>query len=236
MLIMAGFVLAYAAAFLLVALHKKAARADIIKRPVVRWMPATTAQRAPEAHYLFADLMDPSLLSLPNPHGFSRGLWQRQTPVTHRALAPGVALAYLNEQKPAELPLLLDQAPLGDAVRSSVDKSFATLEDSVPIVSLPASTVSTFRIEGDLADRSVVRAPALPAISSETPLRPTQVRVGVGADGTVRYAMLQRSSGNETVDAQAVELARGMCFEPQNSPANHATTWGSLRLYWVTTK
>jgi hypothetical protein len=236
LLILLGFVLAYAGALLAVALHKKAERADMIKRPLVHWMPSATTARAADPHYLIADLMDPSLLSLPNTHGFSHELWQRQTPAIHQTPVPDVLLAYLTPAEPDGLPSLLEQTPLTEAVRVTVDKDSAVAEDFTVNSSLepaPVATQSVVRVDGNLTGRFVIHGSALPTIASETPLRPTEVRVGVGVDGTVRYAMLQRSCGNESVDGRAVELARTLCFEPENRPGIHALSWGLLRFFWA---
>ena len=78
-----------------------------------------------------------------------------------------------------------------------------------------------------------MRAPELPVLTSPVPVRAVQVRVGVGADGLVRYALLDRSCGNETVDAQAVLLARQFRFEATQS-GDSALAWGIMRFLWAT--
>ena len=237
LIILAGFVLAYTGALLAVVLQRKTDRADTIKRSIVRWMPAPTPVRAIDPHYVMADLMDPSLLSLPSTHGFSHQLWQRSPPVAHQTLAPGIVLAYLDPERSNALPSLLNLAPLAEAVRTVVNKAAAAAEDRDepnPIEPSVITTQSTLRVYGDLAGRTVVQRPTLPTINSATPLRPTQVRAGVGVDGTVRYAMLQRSCGNESVDGQALALTREICFELRDRPQANPLSWGLLRFSWAT--
>jgi TonB family protein len=56
----------------------------------------------------------------------------------------------------------------------------------------------------------------------------------VGADGLVLYAMLDRSSGDEAVDAQALALVRQIRFEAERDSSSTSVAWGVLRFLWAT--
>jgi TonB family protein len=65
-------------------------------------------------------------------------------------------------------------------------------------------------------------------------LKPTRVRIGVAPDGTVRFASVERSCGKETVDAQAVELAQQIRFEPVTDAKSSSLDWGVVKMLWAT--
>ena len=144
--------------------------------------------------------------------------------------------AYLDAGPPIPPRSLLEPVPLPDAVLSAAEKNPAQSEEPDDESTAPAVSVneSVFRILGPLEDRGVIRAPELPALGGPTPIKPTQVRVGVGADGLVRYALLDRSSGNEAVDAQAVLLARQIRFETEDNSVSPTLAWGVVRFLWAT--
>jgi hypothetical protein len=75
--------------------------------------------------------------------------------------------------------------------------------------------------------------PPLPMVNSPLLLRPTQIRVGVGADGLVLYALPDRSSGDDTVDTQALALARQIRFESEHDSSTTSLAWGVLRFLWA---
>jgi TonB family protein len=60
------------------------------------------------------------------------------------------------------------------------------------------------------------------------------VRVAAAPDGRVRYVALDRSSGNDAADAQALGFARLLQFEPTSSTDPLALTWGVVKFYWAT--
>ena len=204
----------------------------------IAWMPASQpGQLQPtDERYVVADVLDPSLMSLPSAHGFSRDVWRRKLEAVQRDLGWNEEPAYL-DAKPPDAPLsLLEPVPLAAAVLSAAEKNPAQSEESDSEMAASPVTVneSVFRVPGTLEDRGVIHAPELPVLSSPTPLRPAQVRVGVGADGLVRYALLDRSCGNETVDAQALLLARQVRFEAAENSASTTLAWGIVRFLWAT--
>jgi TonB family protein len=132
---------------------------------------------------------------------------------------------------------LLNATPLSDVVQSATQKLAPQPEEEPeeePSESPVAVNQSVFRITGTLETRPIVRAPHVPNISSEVPLRPTRVRVAVAADGVVRYAVLERSCGSEAVDAQALELTKQIRFEPWGAVDSQPLTWGVVRFLWAT--
>jgi len=206
--------------------------------PRIDWMPAPRpGQRRPmDERYVIADVLDPSLMSLPSVHGFSREVWRNKISATQRDLGWNEEPAYLGATPLKPPPSLLEPEPLAIAALSAAKKGPAQPEGSDSETITPPVTVneSVFRVLGTLEDRGVIHAPELPVLSSPTPIRPAQVRVGVGTDGLVRYALLDRSCGNDAVDAQALQFARQIRFEPEGSGVSPTLAWGVVRLLWAT--
>jgi hypothetical protein len=205
--------------------------------PRIDWMPAARPDQIPASddRYVIADVNDPSLMSLPSVHGFSQDVWRKTIDATQRTLGWNEEPAFLDATVPDAPRSLLEPAPLADAVLTDAEKNPAQSEESAELTPSSVSVnASVFRVLGPLEERGVVHAPDLPVLSSPTPIRPAQVRVGVGADGFVRYALLDRSCGSEAVDAQALLLARQIRFEPDVNPASTALAWGIVRFSWAT--
>jgi len=68
-----------------------------------------------------------------------------------------------------------------------------------------------------------MRSPVLPLANA--PARTTRVLIAVTGDGRVRYAVLERSSGNEVLDGAAVAAARQVWFAPEPNADPLALTW-----------
>jgi hypothetical protein len=203
----------------------------------IEWMPAVSPSQleADDERYIVADMFDPSLFAVPSAHGFSRAVWRRKIEAAQRNLGWNEQPAYLDVTLPGTPASLLEPVPLDAAVLSAAEKKPAQSEESDEQApqALVMVNVSVFRVLGPLEDRGVMHAPELPVLSSSVPVRPAQVRVGVGPDGLVRYALLDRSCGNETVDAQAVLLARQFRFEATQS-GDPILAWGIVRFLWAT--
>jgi TonB family protein len=191
-----------------------------------------------------ADLFDPSAMSLPSPHGFSRRLWQHGAPVKYQSADWGAVPAFLERVAASAMRPLLEQPPLVDTVQSMVEKGTAGIGDTAvePVAVVPSENRTLFLVSGalapngrsGLAGRAVVRTPSLPVVTNETALKPTRVRIGVAPDGTVRFASVERSCGKETVDAQAVELAQQIRFEPATDSKASSLDWGVVKILWAT--
>jgi TonB family protein len=205
--------------------------------PRIEWMPARPAQPSPnDERYVIADVLDPSLMSLPSPHGFSKEVWERKGEAAQRSLGWNEQPAYLSVTLPEAPSSWLEPVPLDSAVLSAAEKAPAEPEepDDELIQSAVPANQSAVHMLGPLENRGVVRLPELPVITNSVPLRPSQVRIGVGAGGLVHYASLDRSCGSESVDAQAVALAQQLRFEAEQNGVPNALTWGVVRFLWAT--
>jgi len=206
--------------------------------PRIEWMPPIHHGQlsSKDELYVLADVLDPSLLSEPSRHGFSEKAWERNSEAKHRTLGWKEQPAYLAMTPPAAPPSLLEPSPLDTAVLSAAEKTAAQPEESDAEMSPPAVTVnqSVIRVLGPLGNRGLIRLPELSVISNSVPLRPTQVRIGVGTGGLVRYALLDRTCGNDSVDAQAISLARRLRFESGEDATSPELTWGIVRFLWAT--
>ena len=238
--ILAGSLVAFAAMFVFLRVSGVTLTTAPHEAPHITWMPP--AHQNPfspsDPRYIIADVFDPSLMSLPSVHGFSGGAWRRKIEATQRSLGWNEQPAFLDAAPPVEPRSLLEPTAVEVAVLAAAVKAQPFSEESndiegtEPPVSVNQSVV---RILSALDERTVVSAPPLPAINSPIPLRPTQIRVGVGADGQVLYALLDRSCGDDAVDARAVSLAGGIRFEAEHDSSASSLTWGVLRFLWATT-
>src|SRR5438552_2890923 len=226
LLIMAASILAYIAAIFVVTYRQKGQQPDLSRPARVRWMNPQAAQRAPDIRYIIADLLDPSLMSLPNAHGFSRRSWEQQPGTRYRPPEPPVELAFLDVALPATMKPLLEESPLPEAVRASVEKSAVEPERPGEPQPVEAIAVNKTVVEftAGLEQRTLAGHPELPTITSEASLRPTRLRLAVAPDGAVRYVMLERSCGSEDADRQASEIAWKLRFEPQAGTSGMALT------------
>lgn len=202
----------------------------------IRWMRPPTAAVRLEAPYLIAEYFDPSDISLPNIHGFSRSAWQHLAPPVMEAFDPERMPSFLAPPSGLLLPVLLEQRQLGDLVQAGLEKSVAEpdavreggLEAPLPV------TNSVIRIDGDLSKRLLVQPPRLPLAPPNTVPQVARVFIAVGLDGRVRYAVLDRSSGNEALDTESLQIVRQLRFDMLSAVDPLELTWGSVRFFWAT--
>jgi hypothetical protein len=242
--ILAGSIVAFGSMFLFFRVSGGYLTAAPREVPHINFMP--TPRQAPllahDSAYVVADVFDPSLMSLPSAHGFSRHLWSRRIEATQRDLGWNQQPAFLGVTLPGVSAPLLQPVPVDAAVLTATEKPPALSEESIDneLPGVPMSiNQSVYRILGALENRSAVYVPSLPTIDSPAPLMPTQVRVGVNPDGLVLYALLDRSrrggtSGDDGVDARALDLARQFRFEAEHTSGTPPLTWGVLRFLWAT--
>jgi hypothetical protein len=206
--------------------------------PHIEWMPTTRFGQlsSGDERYVIADVLDPSLMSLPSPHGFSKEAWERKGEAAQRNLGWNEQPAYLTIKLPEAPPSLLEPAPLDVSVLSAAEKTPAEPEESDDemIQPLVAVNQSVVHVLGPLANREVNFVPELPVITNSVPLRPSQVRIGIGAGGLVLYSLLDHSCGSEPVDARAVALAGQLRFEVEPNGRPTELTWGVVRFLWAT--
>jgi hypothetical protein len=237
--ILAGSLVAFGVMFLFFRVSGVALTGGQREMPHIAWMPA--ARQNPfspsDARYVISSVFDPSLMTLPSAHGFSRGMWRQKIEATQRNLGWNEQPAFLADRPMEALHSLLEPTPVDAAVLSAAEKTPALSEesnDNEAIESPVSINQSVLRVLSALEDRGVTYTPPLPIINSSGPIRPTQVRVGVGADGLVLYALLDRSCGDEAVDAQALALGRQIRFEAERDSSSTSLAWGVLRFLWAT--
>lgn len=242
--ILAGSIVAFGSMFLFFRVSGVSLTAP--PREVPRFNYMLPARQAPlvahDAAYVVAEVFDPSLMSLPSAHGFSRHLWSRKIEASQRDLGWDQQPAFLGVTLPGEPAPLLQPVAVDAAVLTAAEKDPALSEESndneLPEASMSINQ-SVYRVIGALDNRSITLAPPLPTITSPKPLAPTQVRVAVNPDGLVFYALLDvsprgGSSGDDSVDARALDIARQFRFEAEHATDAPPLTWGILRFLWAT--
>jgi len=237
--ILAGSLVAFGSMFVFLRVSGVTLTTTPHELPHITWMPPAheNAFSPSDPRYIIADVFDPSLMSLPSAHGFSDGAWRRKIEAAQRSLGWNDQPSFLDAAPPVEPHSLLEPTPVDVAVLAAAEKTQPFSEESNDMEGIEASVSvnqSVIRILGALEERAVVSAPPLPTINSPMPLRPTQIRAGVGADGQVLYALLDRSCGDDAVDAQALSLAGRIRFEAEHDSSVSSLTWGVLRFLWAT--
>jgi TonB family protein len=227
---------AHAGAFWLVAIPDKVdVRGWAVPSRVHVMQPALERGTGRPMLYYIADRMDPALIALPSLHGFSGKVWSKTIPLSLQAQQWSVDPAYLEAQAPPVLPVLLAQPPVTATLQAAVGMVAAPAsEPAEPVAPAAVLNRSVFQLRAGLENRTVIKSPALPAVAHLGGLRPTMVRVGVGVDGLVKYATLERSSGSDWADARAMEAVRQLQFEPVTRDGEQIQ-WGMMRFHWATT-
>jgi TonB family protein len=182
---------------------------------------------------LLADYFDPSLMSLPSPRGFSRGPWARLAPPAAGRYEPVIPPAFLPAPAGGAPPVLLAQRDLAEAVKAGLERPVAPVEVELPVEPRPAATNSVLVFEGALANRRLLPAPPPPVAPANLTARRSRLLIAVGADGGVRQAVVERSSGHEALDAASLEYVRQLRFEPQASVDPLGVEWGTVRWLWA---
>jgi TonB family protein len=174
-------------------------------------------------------LKDPTLFALPGLNGFSGRAWLRFPPPQHRLtnwteppqwLAPDVAslAAPMTEFVRTNKfpPLLVADKPLPPRIASGL---------SAPVV--PVRGQSDYRVEGELALRTLEIPLNLPPWPHSDILSNSVVQMLVDADGrTLSATLLPPGSGSPAADQAAVQLATRLRFDP--SPRHSDPTLGSM--------
>jgi len=162
-------------------------------------------------------LRDPTLFVLPRPRGVARptelGV---PRPEAHSVEWPELT----NYPPPA-----LDQpgAAFTRFVASNVFDAVRAPALPPPRLTLPTPPVrppqpaqSAARLEGDLAQRRLITPLHLPSQTNRNILKPSVVRLLVGADGVPRSVTLLSDSGSLEADRLALDQAREARFSPRN--------------------
>jgi hypothetical protein len=130
--ILAGSIVAFGSMFLFFRVSGVSLTAPPREVPRINFMP-TPRQDPLVAHdpaYVVADVFDPSLMSLPSAHGFSRRVWARKVEATQRDLGWTQQPAFLGVTTPAVPPPLLQPVSVDSAVLTAAEKSPPLSEES----------------------------------------------------------------------------------------------------------
>ena len=107
------------------------------------------------------------------------------------------------------------------------------LKSVVPAAPSPAAPVGPARthivLSGGLSGRQLAKPPSLKTRAAG-PLEDVSVLLGVSAEGDVRYAFLQRSSGDHPTDAATVAELMRSHLQPVDSAGD--LTWGLATIVW----
>jgi hypothetical protein len=232
--IMGTSLLAYGLAIAFVALTGVFSKpAQLTQREPVRWMrPVADPSASTDLRYQLLDLVDPSLSSLPNRHGFSQAMWRKSVAATFRSPVFRAPVAMLPGELPAPFdcitgPLSAADLTVGEAAKNTEPPILTKSPLDNP--SQPA-TNTAYRLTGPLGTNHVVRPPVLSPVASDIPLRPTRLLIGVNGMGQVCYRLLERSSGSQAADQQARDAAGKMLFAV---PQANGLTWGILHVMWA---
>ena len=194
---------------------------------LVHWQPASL-----EGETVLA-AMDPTVFALPGPRSFSGTTWgQSWTP-------PSLAQGWTDEVRwlkgdPAwfgefgefSVPVMADEAE----VRPQPGPSPVTVRP------LPLAERSPMELDVDLRRRGLAAPVELPGIIHSNLVAATDVQVSVEPDGHVFSAVVLRSSGLESADEQAVQVALSCRFPPIKDETGPTAErqWGRLRFRWST--
>jgi len=186
-------------------------------------------------------LTDPTLFALPHPQGFAGLAWLK---------VPKLEFHSFDWSEPTNW-LALDPSHLGATFN---EFSETNLLGSLPVPNLPEAdlsqpffarpsnprTGSTWRVEGNLAQRRVISSLQLPSRPNTELLTNTVVQVVVDARGRIASVpLLLTSSTDKDADGYALEQARSIRFEPIDSESETGSsmiglTWGKIIFEWDT--
>jgi len=186
------------------------------------------------------EIDDPTLFSLPDRRGFSGPAWMKAPALQHQSREWTEPQRWLT-------PRIADLgAAFMELIRTNVvgprpfaDKPPPRLSE-VALAPVPLRANSTFRLEGDLVGRGLMRPLEVHSITNTEILTNTVVQVGVNAAGFTFSAVPLASSGSRTADQRAIELAKSARFHPlaRSGPGasdNHGgLTWGKIIFQWHT--
>jgi hypothetical protein len=200
----------------------------VVKAPAMRF---TTGRSELQA------LADPTLFALPHPHGFAAASWLQ---------LPRIEFAPFRWTEPPQLMTLpaaklatafLRYAQANDIPRPELETlpppGLTQLE--VPEQPTALKQHSQVRVNGDLANRRWLNAPALLRSWPATDLLTNSlVQVLTDADGQILSAvLLPPGSGAKVADQRALELARSARFAPFSRNGDRLTM-GTIIFEWHT--
>jgi hypothetical protein len=191
--------------------------------------PETTGAGKAASMAFWNDIQDPSLLILPRGALLGKDSDVREVKprlgvgTRGSGTVPTVALAGDPEFLPTELSPLTEraQAALEPEIRHyQFPPSAAPSEQATQIVLDPA-------LEADLGGPLPVLASPEASLLSDAGV--TMIRLGVGADGRVRYLLVEESGGRAAIDDLAVQGLQRLVFKPKDGTR---LRWGRVLVSW----
>lgn len=202
------------------------ARQEPVPRTVAH-VPTLTLTKATDE---LVALTDPTVFALPNQHDFASAVWLKK----YEAPLP----SFTWTEDPHWLPLSPDRLgmvlirftqtnqlpgyPLDFKPPPRLAAPAALVETTLP-------QVSTLRLEGDLARRPLLDQIFVPSPACNDVIAPTVIQALVDAAGHIVSTVVLTSSGLDSADQRALELARAARFFPAAEP-----TMGRIVFIWHT--
>jgi hypothetical protein len=215
------------------------------RSPLVRRQPGRMMQthygdphRASAALIEFQALEDPTLYALPSARGFAGAAWAQATDFPPPPLEWDEGVRWLTNS-----PGALSHGVYARLTPPSAPNSIPARKPpprlmEVAVAPLPLASQSTLRIEGALAQRSLLTPLVLPSIAHSNLLTNAVVQLCVTADGEPFSAVLLQSCGLKSADAKALELAVSARFAAQPAAKGEwvevGGSWGELVFQWHT--
>lgn len=175
--------------------------------------------------------MDPTIYLLPTDVGYSMRLRRASIllPVVQESLLLHSPL--LPFEAPADRSAFSGQDALTMAQAAFNDEGSEETGAPHPNVA-PSEEGSAWRAVGSIAGRQPAAPSALPSIVAVDDPAPTVLRVGVGAEGEARFVTLERSSGLEKADDEALRFVRGIRFAAVDFEGEENLAWGFVKILW----
>jgi hypothetical protein len=184
------------------------------------------------------DLMDPTVFSRANRHGFSGEIWLRFEPVEHRSSGWADEPPFLSFD---DDQLLADLEAFGQSAKPqpgliTANASLGMNERLKLPPELRPRTESVMSLSGELQTGDLLEAPVLPVIEHDGVLPASTVTIQVDRRGRVYSARLDSRSGSSSADQMALQIARSLRFGVADgfSPNTDARDFGSFRRAFVT--
>ena len=189
-----------------------------VRAPCVFLPPTSGASADQKELFVWAELGDPTLLSLPNPvRGFSEFLAEKEKSPLSLAPPPPPALAGV---APASFPVLRLASPAEDLAASMSRQWSVALplgEDASPLPALNQSVIWRFEDGTPLINPGDIPAAELrQALPAGKPQSPTRIQVTLQERAGTRV-VLRDSCGNAALDALALQRVAARAMEWERS-------------------
>lgn len=180
---------------------------------------------------------EPALLSTVHPLGFSAGSWLRKIPQVEQTADWNEPDAYLTNSPSLLTDPFSSYLDAKKVAHLDISRARLTVTDT-PELEPPRPTReqidSQFSLTGAIAARRLVRPPTITNLAHTNILKPSHIRIGVDARGSVTTRQLLESSGWPVADQTALQIARGLRFSETETTDASDLDWGQFSLYWVT--